>query len=207
MKIHFFGSLSGNETGKRDRTNYERIVEAIEKLGHKIVTKHYITKKVPEVLQETSKQHEDYFRNMIDWIKSADVVVAEVTKPEIGTGYEVSLAVNYLNKPLIALYTQGRFSPIFIGQNSDKVQHLEYDSENILSVIKLALEDAKDQMDVRFNFFISPKIGAYLDWVSKDKKTPRAVYLRRLIEEDMDRGDYEEKEVKSKKERRRKSAN
>ena len=201
MKIHFFGSLSGNEIGDGGKTNYERIVEAIENLGHKIVTKHYVIKKVSEVLQETSKQHEDYFRNMLNWIKNADIVVAEVTKPEIGTGYEVSLAVNYLNKPLIALYTQGKFSPIFIGQSSDKVQHLEYNSQNVESVIRLALDDAKDQMDVRFNFFISPKIGAYLDWMSKNKKTPRAVYLRKLIEEDMAKGDYEPKEIKKKRTR------
>jgi hypothetical protein len=42
-----------------------------------------------------------------------------------------------------------------------------------------------DTQDVRFNFFISPQIGNYLDWVSKNKRIPRAVYLRRLIEEDM----------------------
>ena len=199
MKIHFFGSLSGNEIKTGNRVHYERIVDVIEELGYEIVTRHYVTKKVDEVLRENPAQHEEYFRKMVDWIKKADVIVAEVTKPEIGTGYEVSMAINYFNKPVIALYTSGRNSPIFIGQKSDKLQHLEYRIDNIKDVLKIALDDAKDQMDVRFNFFISPKIGAYLDWISKNRKLPRAVYLRKLIEEDMAKGDYEAKEVKNKK--------
>ena len=57
---------------------------------------------------------------------------------------------------------------------------------SVEEALKLALDYASDQMDTRFNFFISPKHGNYLDWISKNKKVPRAVYLRRLIEKDMD---------------------
>ena len=32
---------------------------------------------------------------------------------------------------------------------------------------------------------LKPKIANYLDWIARKKRTPRAVYLRRLIEEDM----------------------
>jgi hypothetical protein len=44
-----------------------------------------------------------------------------------------------------------------------------------------------ENIDTRFNFFISPKIGNFLDWIAKKKKLPRAVYLRKLIEDDMDK--------------------
>ena len=61
----------------------------------------------------------------------------------------------------------------------------EYNGLDLREVIKRSLEYLSEQMDTRFNFFISPKIGSYLDWIAKKKKTPRAVYLRKLIEKEM----------------------
>jgi len=52
-------------------------------------------------------------------------------------------------------------------------------------VVANALDYVSSAQDVRFNFFISPEIGRFLDWVSKKRRLPRAVYLRKLIEEDM----------------------
>jgi len=193
MKIHFFGSLIGNQIKIGDKTNYERIVEAIEFLGYEVITKHALTKQLKEVLEEDYEQHEKYYQKMIKWIREADIVIAEVTKPEIGTGYELALAVNS-EKPVIALYTDGQNSPILLGHNSDRIQHLEYDINNIKQVLRLAINDAKNQSDVRFNFFVSPKIVSYLDWVAKKRKMPRAVYLRRLIEKDMEKNKEFEKE-------------
>lgn len=188
MKIHFFGSLAGNKLRKGKKTNYERIVEAIEALDHEVITKHYLKKDTDTVLKESDVEHKEYFNKMRRWIRKADIVVVEVTKPEIGTGYEVALAVN-MGKPVIAFYTEGEYSPIFVGQGTQQVQHLEYDSDNIKEVLNFAIEEAKNQMDVRFNFFISPEIAAYLDWVSKEKRVPRAVFLRRLIKEHMREND------------------
>lgn len=184
MKIHFFGSLTGNTMMLNGKSNYQTIVDYVEKLGHKIITKHYVNKKLEEVLQESEKKHSSYIKKMKHWLKSADIVVVEVTKPEIGTGYELALAVDY-GKPVIALYANGQNSPVLAGQETDQIQHLEYDRESLYKILEDSLEDASEQMDVRFNFFISPKIGTYLDWVAKNLKLPRAVYLRRLIEEDM----------------------
>ena len=38
---------------------------------------------------------------------------------------------------------------------------------------------------MRFTFFITREIAAYLDKVTVRKKVPKAVYLRKLVEEDM----------------------
>lgn len=184
MKVHFFGSLSGNTMKIGDKTHYERIVGVIEGLGHGVMTRHYLTKKVEDVLKEPDEKHKEYVRKMTGWVKKADVVVVEVTKPEIGTGYELSLAVNS-GKPVIALYTDAQNSPILGVHDPDKIQHIEYDINNLKRMLREALETAKEKMDVRFNFFVSPKIVHYLDWIAKKRKMPRAVYLRRLIEGDM----------------------
>jgi len=186
MKVHFFGSLVGNQMKIGDKTNYERIVTAIEELGFEVVTKHSVYKKIEEVKNETIEQHQSYVKNMMKWIKKADIIVCEVTKPEIGTGFELSEALN-LGKPIIALYTNGQDTPILAGSISDKIQHIEYDINNIKQNLRYSLEEAKNQTDVRFNFFVSPRIVNYLDWISKAKKMPRAVYLRRLIEKDMEK--------------------
>jgi hypothetical protein len=38
---------------------------------------------------------------------------------------------------------------------------------------------------VRFNFFVSPKILTYLDWVGQKRMIPKSVFLRNLIEREM----------------------
>lgn len=40
-----------------------------------------------------------------DWVKSADGIIAEVTNPSLGVGYEIALAEN-LRKPILALFRQ-----------------------------------------------------------------------------------------------------
>jgi len=62
---------------------------------------------------------------------------------------------------------------------------VEYTLPELKRTLDYGLEEALNQVDVRFNFFISPQIGRYLDWVSQKKRIPRAVYLRKLIEEEM----------------------
>jgi len=47
------------------------------------------------------------------------------------------------------------------------------------------LHYANKQQDSRFNFFINPKLLAYLDWIARSKRLPRAVFLRKLIEDRM----------------------
>jgi hypothetical protein len=76
--------------------------------------------------------------------------------------------------------------PIFLrGRQEEKLLILSYNNKNLEEVLESAVDYASEQQDTRFNFFISPQIGNYLDWVAKQKRVPRAVYLRRLIEEDM----------------------
>jgi len=49
----------------------------------------------------------------------------------------------------------------------------------------MMFEKAREKVDVRFNFYISPEIGRYLDWISQRKKLPRSVFLRGLVERHM----------------------
>ena len=70
---------------------------------------------------------------------------------------------------------------------------MEYDKQNIENLLDKATEEAKKEIDVRFNFFVSPKILTYLDWVAQKRMIPRSVFLRNLIEREIKK----EKEFKN----------
>jgi 2'-deoxynucleoside 5'-phosphate N-hydrolase len=190
MKIHFVGSLAGN------KDNYRMIINTIKKLGYEVVTEHSISRVLDDIKDEEPEDSRNYVKKMMNWIKKSDIVIVEVTQPEVGSGYELALGLQN-EKPVIAMYTDGKDPKVLVGQGeiSEKVQVVEYDADDIREVLAMAIDMAKDQQDVRFNFFVSPKIVRFLDWISKKKKMPRAVYLRRLIEKDMEKNKEYQDEI------------
>jgi hypothetical protein len=177
MKIFFNASLSGKKVFEG---SYKRISEILDKSEHFLIDSPVLIGSTGKVASESIKQAGDYYRKLQKWIKSADICVFEVSFPSLGVGYEVSLALQ-LNKPVIALHTSGHKPHILEGIADDRMQLLEYELEYLDDVLVDALEYASEQQDTRFNFFISPKHQAYLDWVAQHRKIPRAVFLRRLI--------------------------
>ncbi len=128
---------------------------------------------------------ENYIQSL-DSVKKADVVVMEVSGHSMSMGYLISKALE-MNKPVIGLFKK-EYEPIFIkGINDPKLILVSYDSENVEQTIKTAIKKANSLVDVRFNFFVSPKILNYLDWVAQKRMLPRSVFLRNLIEHEMKR--------------------
>lgn len=175
------GAIDGNQ--KR----YKQIIDLIEELGHSVLTKHSITSNIDDIRSETPAEAELAAKKIQSWIKKADIVIYEVTRPDISIGYEISTALA-TQKPVIVLYESGVGEPPhgLKGIQIEKLQVLEYSDKTVKEALQLALEYASDTSDVRFNFFISPTIGVYLDWISKNKKVPRSVFLRDLIQKDME---------------------
>ena len=95
MKIYFAGSIKG---GRQDVDLYASLIEHLkekgevptEHLGNPSITDKGEVDKAPEVVHE---------RN-VNWLKEADVVVAEVTVKSLGVGYELGLAVAWKKKIL-----------------------------------------------------------------------------------------------------------
>ena len=52
---------------------------------------------------ETSSKDEEIYNRDIKWLQSTDIVVAEVTTPSLGVGYELGIAEK-LNIPVLCLY-------------------------------------------------------------------------------------------------------
>ncbi|PIU73395.1 hypothetical protein COS78_02610, partial [Candidatus Shapirobacteria bacterium CG06_land_8_20_14_3_00_40_12] len=68
---------------------------------------------------------------------------------------------------------------------SDNLLTLVYTVVTLESGLRKVLDEASKKSDVRFNFFVNPKILAYLDWVAQKRMVPRSVFLRNLIEREM----------------------
>ena len=63
---------------------------------------------------------------------------------------------------------------------------MQYNFNNVEEELRLALDYASESQDTRFNFFISPNHQNYLNWIAKNRKIPRSVFLRRLINAHME---------------------
>lgn len=186
MKVYFSFSLSQSSPKVRDSAY--KIIDTIKKLGHKIIPENIRQKDGSFYKKQSENESRLAQREIAQLKKSADVVVLEVSGQSIGIGQELAYTLS-INKPVIALYRNDSTPHILRDEGGDSLILAPYDDNDLEQVLADAIDYAASQQDVRFNFFISPAIGNYLDWISKEKKIPRSVYLRSLIEKDMKNND------------------
>ncbi len=181
MKIYFTAPARG--TSEYDSL-YKAIFDTIGKLGHKNLDD-LVFKVDPDNFYKGDRDSQvELYENALKLIKKSDLVVLEVSLHSLSMGFVMQKALE-LGKPVIALYQKGK-PPFFAqGIEDDKLQVIEYKEEDLESILTEAIDYAKNQSDTRFNFFISPGQINFLDKISKDRRIPRSVYLRRLIEADM----------------------
>ena len=98
MKIYFAGSIRG---GRGDASLYQQIIALLRQHGE-VLTEHVGDANLTSVGEDGPSDAEIYERDMA-WLTEADVVVAEVTIPSHGVGYEVARAEG-LGKPVLCLY-------------------------------------------------------------------------------------------------------
>lgn len=188
MKVFFNASLTGR---KEYLEHYNRINKAILSTDKEVVAAPVLSGDKAKSIEGDSKEMMDYYKKLQSWIRKADICVFEVSFPSTSIGHEIALAL-YSSKPVIALHVEGATKNLILETiNDDRLQLIDYKLDDVENVVQDALDYASENMDTRFNFFISPQIGNYLDWISKNKKLPRAVFLRQLIQNDMKKQGYE----------------
>lgn len=99
MKIYFAASIRG---GRDDWATYVRIVEQLRTFGE-VLTEHVGN----AALSDAGEDNDDCFVHDRDlaWLKESDYLVAEVTTPSLGVGYEIAKATEW-GKPTLCLYRQ-----------------------------------------------------------------------------------------------------
>lgn len=181
MKIYFTASIRGK---KQYGENYERIVKALEKMGNEVFAKQVLENSEEKIAKEKPEDKVKVYRRLNSMLKRSEAMVAEITAPSVSVGHEISLALE-MGKPVLAMYCKGSEPNLLLGQPSDKLHMVAYRLETVTEHLKIALAEAMEKRDVRFNFFVSPEIMAYLEEVSKKRRMPKSVYIRELIEAEM----------------------
>ncbi len=98
MKVYLATSIMG---ASRDLELARDIVDYIKSLGHEVLTedviKKYWNKDIPP---------EEVFKRDIGLLNSSDALIADVTHPSLGVGYEICMAVER-RKPTMAFAWEG----------------------------------------------------------------------------------------------------
>lgn len=98
MKIYFAGSIRG---GREDTEIYFKIINYLKNYGQ-VLTEH-IGKKDLDSFGEKGLSDKEIHNRDLEWILESDMVVAEVTKPSLGVGYEIAKA-DENDKKVLCLY-------------------------------------------------------------------------------------------------------
>ena len=121
MNIYFSCSLTG---GRDDEAVYGAMVDDMLAAGHEIPTAHLAR---PEVMSlERVVEPAEVYQRDVAWIAACDAVVAEVTTPSHGVGYEIAIALQ-LGKPVLCCHKRGRaVSKMLTGNDSPGLEIFEY---------------------------------------------------------------------------------
>jgi len=98
LKIYFAGSIRG---GRGDAALYQEMIQFLATFGT-VLTEHVGDPQLTEAGDDGPDDPAIHDRDM-DWLRACDLIVAEVTRPSLGVGYELGWACA-LGKPVLALY-------------------------------------------------------------------------------------------------------
>lgn len=121
MNIYFSCSITG---GRQDQSAYRAMVEALLSAGHVVPTAHLSD---PDVMsQEAIVTPEEVYQRDIAWVEGCDAVVAEVSTPSHGVGYEIAYALE-LGKPVLCCYQEDRrVSKMITGNSHPTLRRFSY---------------------------------------------------------------------------------
>lgn len=181
MRVYFTASIVGK---KYHLNNYLKIVEYLKAKGYEVISDHIINTTEAKIRIESKEERLNFQNKLKDWIKSCDLMIAETSFPSISVGYEISLGLEF-GKPVLILYSEGDPPSLLAHHKDENLVCEKYTATNVQDIINDFINYAEASVDTRFTFFITPNIASYLERISRKEKLPKSVYLRKLIEKDM----------------------
>ncbi len=110
MDLYFSCSLTG---GRRDQPVYAALVAHLQALGHRVLTAHLAAQTV--TAEDGGVPAEEVFARDTAWLRACDAVIAEVSTPSHGVGFEIAYALER-GKPVLCLAQEGvRVSKMLTG--------------------------------------------------------------------------------------------
>jgi nucleoside 2-deoxyribosyltransferase len=137
MNIYFACSITG---GRDFESTYRAITAALLSEGHQVPTAHLAGPGV-KALEGQATPREIYERDTA-WIRACEALVAEVSTPSHGVGYEVAYALS-LGKPVLCVYHEGQpISKMLTGNSQATISVKSYrDPEEAIAIIQAFLKD------------------------------------------------------------------
>ncbi|MFH0761910.1 MAG: nucleoside 2-deoxyribosyltransferase [Bacteroidota bacterium] len=124
--IYFCGSIRG---GRQDAKLYNDLIEFMKGFGN-VLTEHIGRL---DLVDERDTPPCQIHERDLTWLRSADLVIAEVSTPSLGVGYELGWAVE-MGKPILCLFRK---------QEEKILSGMISGSPGIVAVVYESLEEAK----------------------------------------------------------------
>ncbi len=137
MKVYFAGTIMGD---RKYLSTFQRIVEHIQSRGHTVPTVHVAREHV--LAEEAANTPQQVYRRDVDWIRESDCLVAEVSTPSLGVGYEICYALTH-RKPVLCLHHRGEpLSKMILGCTEPGMTVRDYaDEQEAFALIDAFLEE------------------------------------------------------------------
>lgn len=140
MNVYFACSITG---GREFEAVYQQLTGAMIADGHEVPTAHLAEASVVQL--EGMVSPEDVYERDVAWIRAADALVAEVSVPSHGVGYEVGYALQ-LGKRVLCLSQEGRkVSKMLTGNRNRNLKICTYrSSDEAVSFVRRFLEEISE---------------------------------------------------------------
>jgi len=181
MKVYFSSSPRIKEQYAKA---IKRIYELVEKLGFKHTSSFIVEVEPKDYYRLSPEELNSLHQKNLKSIKKAEICVFEASLHDLSVGFLINYSLD-LGKTVIILSQSKEVLLSFESMKSESLILIHYSGKTLEEKLKEALKQAKKKIDIRFNFFVTPQILSYLNWLSGERRIPRAVYLRSLIEREM----------------------
>lgn len=130
MRIFLSGSIRG---GRGMLPVYMNICSLLQQEGHEVLSWHVADPAVEEA-ESVMTEQEIYERDM-GFLEKSECLIAEVSTPSIGVGYEICSALQQ-GLPVLCLYSpQANVSAMILGNTNKELTAKEYGNEQELQEI------------------------------------------------------------------------
>lgn len=186
MLVHLIGSRDEID---KNIDHLRNLVEIIQREGHTLA--HDWVDASYEVRDQAAQNPgaTDWsllYKDSVEAISRADVVVAETSTPSFSVGYQVATAIS-MKKPALVLNREGVEKSFFASGIETGITYKKYTEESVDTIVtKFLQENNISTKDMRFNFFIDRPIYNYLRWAALKTGKTKAEILRELVQREIE---------------------
>jgi len=134
IKVFMSGSMRG---GRRLLDRYKFILEVLLSSGAEVLSQHVARDTIFE--EEQGMSEAEIFMRDMGGVERCNCLIAEVSVPSVGVGYEICHAVG-LKKPVLCVYEEGAKASAMVLGNKGVVAN-SYKSDNVLRDIIVGFID------------------------------------------------------------------